>query len=87
MRERQLGQPTTRQSQIAMDVNSANIVTDQSNGEHDKPKEINQKPLVTKKTLGNKLIVHYTHEKRVDSLKREIHQIYHDVFKTHQWKM
>ena len=81
MRKKQLGQPTTRQPQIAIDVDSANIVTDQSNGQHDKPKEINQKPPATEKTSGNKLIVHYTHEKRFDSLKPEMHQIYHDVFK------
>ena len=81
MREKQLAQPTTRQSQIAMDVDSANIITDQSNGQHNKPEGINQEPRATEKTSGNKLIVHYTHEKRFDSLKREIHQIYRDVFK------
>ena len=64
-----------------MDVDSANIVTDLSNGEHNKPEEINQKPQAIEKTSGNKLIVHYTHEKRFYSLKREIHQIYRDVFK------
>ena len=41
MREKQLEQPTTRQSQIAMDVDSASIVTDQTNGQHNKPEEIN----------------------------------------------
>ena len=81
IREKQLGQPTTRQSQVAMNIARANIVTDEWQAQHIEPNEINQQSRAPGQTHGKKLIVHYTHEKRFHSLKREIHQIYNDVFK------
>ncbi len=40
-------------------------------------KNIEQKP----KHHGNPLIIHYTHENRFESLKRDMHQVYDNVFK------
>jgi hypothetical protein len=81
MREHSLGLPTNRQSQVEMDVDSTNILTDITNMQQRAPTAINQKSRATEKAKEKKLIVHYTHEKRFDSLKREMHQIFHDVFK------
>ena len=64
-----------------MNIARANIVTDEWQAQHIEPHEINQKSRAPGQTYGKKLIVHYTHEKRFHSLKREIHQIYNDVFK------
>ena len=80
MREKQLGLPASSRSQVAMDVDSVNILTDLTNGQQRAPEEIDQKSRATANTTEKKLIVHYTHEKRFDSLKREMHRIYHDVF-------
>jgi hypothetical protein len=80
-RENSLGLPTNRQSKVKMDVDSTNIPTDITNKQQRAPTEINRRSRATEKAKQKKLMVHYTHEKRFDSLKREMHQIYHDVFK------
>jgi CRISPR/Cas system endoribonuclease Cas6 (RAMP superfamily) len=81
MREKQLGQQTTRQSQVVMNAAVADITTDQLNQQHIKLQPINTAAQAKEKTSEKKLIIHYTHEKRLESLKRDMHRIYHDVFK------
>jgi hypothetical protein len=39
------------------------------------------KPKTKRKNYDNKLIIHYTHEKRFLSTKRDIHENYEDAFK------
>ena len=81
MREKKLGQPTTRQSQVAMNVAVGDITNVQLNGQHIGLEQINPALRTNEKTDEKKLIIHYTHEKRLESLKRDMHKIYNDVFK------
>ena len=81
IREKKLGQPTTRQSQIAINVATANIDNASMSNQRNGPTPSNSKPRAAAKPYGSKLIIHYTHEKRFHSMKREMHQIYDDVFK------
>ena len=81
MREKKLGQQTTRQSQVAMDVAVGDITNVQLNGQHIGLEQINATSRAKAKTYEKKLIIHYTHEKRLESLKRDMHKIYLDVFK------
>ena len=81
IQETKLGQPTTRQSQIAINVATANIDNASLSNQRIGPTPSNSRPRATAKPYGSKLIIHYTHEKRFHSMKRELHQIYDDVFK------
>ena len=81
MREKKLGQPTTRQSQVAMNVAVGDISNVQLNGQQIGLEQVNPASRAKEKTDEKKLIIHYTHEKRLESLKRDMHKIYHDVFK------
>lgn len=81
MRENKLGLPTNRQSQADIILESTNILNNMKNIQPRVPTENNQNLQATEEAKEKKLIVHYTHEKRFDSLKREMHQIYQDVFK------
>ena len=72
-------QPTAPQAQTAM--SAAAIDT------HDEDPILNTGHIGTTgvtrqaKSYGDKLIIHYTHEKRFQSFKRDMHTIYEDVFK------
>jgi hypothetical protein len=81
MRNKILGLPTARQSQVALSATIANIDNDQTDEnpvETSKPTtEIDNK----QKHYGNKQFVHYTHEQRFNSFKRDMHQVYEDIFK------
>jgi hypothetical protein len=57
-------QPSVKETQISRQI--ANIPTN----EDDQPN----------KKFEKTLFLHYTHEKRLDSLKRDIHKIYSEVF-------
>lgn len=77
-----IGQPTYRQSQVAMSAATANIDNDQTDDtEEMKTTEATNKTIDKVKNYGNKLFIHYTHEKRFQSFKRDMHQVYQDVFK------
>jgi hypothetical protein len=59
----------------------ANIDIDQlDNTEEMEPMKSNTKKS-TKKPYENKIIIHYTHEKRFQPFKRDMHKIYEDTFK------
>jgi hypothetical protein len=79
-------QPTTRQPHVAVNLTAAitgNIHIDQLNStEETKSIESNKKTTnPMKKPYTNKIIIHYTHEKRFHSFKRDMHKIYDDNFK------
>ncbi len=72
MRNKLLSQPTHRQSQVALSTATADIDNDQTDAQLTEPQTN-----VTKQSTNNdtKLIVHYTHEKRFHTLKRDMHQV------------
>jgi hypothetical protein len=72
MHHKLLGQPTPRQSQVELISSTADLDNDQTDD------HINQAPTTISK--DNKLFVHYTHEKRFQPLKRQMHQVYEDIF-------
>ena len=77
MRNKILGEPTKRQSQIALSAATAdldNVQTDEQIMQQQAATD--QKP--TK--CGDKFFVHYTHEQRFNRLKKDMHQVYDDVF-------
>jgi hypothetical protein len=81
MREKLLGQPTQRQSQAALSAATADIENDQTD-ESTMEKE-NTTTTTANKPIYNrddKLFVHYTHEKRFQSLKRDMHRVYQNTF-------
>jgi len=77
-----IGQPTIQQSQVAMSITTAtgNIDFDQLNS-IEEMESIGSNKKSTKKPYGNKILFHYTHEKRFQSFKRDMHTIYEDTFK------
>ncbi len=79
MRHKILGQPTSQQSQLAISAATADIDNDQTDDLEPKPsiKKTEKIP----RNFGDQLFVHYTHEKRFQPSKRDIHQVYDNVFK------
>jgi hypothetical protein len=78
-----MGQPTPRQSQI-----EAQIKQYQEINEHDleeQPKQIwASKSIVQqveKKFVQDKMVIHYTHENRFTSMKRDMHEVFREAFK------
>jgi len=82
MRQTLLGQPTQRQSQVALSAATADIDNDPTDEQIMKME--NEKNTTTaNETIYNKddqFFVHYTHEKRFHSLKRDMHKVYQDTF-------
>ncbi|CAF3577975.1 unnamed protein product [Rotaria socialis] len=85
MRNKILNLPTARQSQVSISAATADIDNDQTYEPQNEPitttattvQERNKK----EHARGSKLIVHYTHEKRFQTFKSDIHQVYGNVFK------
>lgn len=82
MRKQMMGQSTPQQSQVANDVANAIFENDEIEELHSIVPTItttgrtgNRKPIEK-----NTLVLHYTHEKRFSSTKRDIHKTYGDVF-------
>ena len=81
IRNRILRQPSTRQSQTAMNAATIHINND---GLDQSAVPAEQLPIEMKATRAaheHDLIVHFTHEKRFQSLKRDMHEIYDGVFR------
>ncbi|CAF3327431.1 unnamed protein product [Rotaria socialis] len=81
MRKKILGQPTPRQSQVAMSAALAGIDNDPSDDERQQP---NPDPKKSEEKISNyneKFFTHFIYEKRFDTCKRDMHQIYHHAFK------
>ncbi|CAF4078673.1 unnamed protein product, partial [Rotaria sordida] len=81
MRNKLLGLPTPRQSQVAMSAATADIDNDQTDDQPKAPTEIPKKPETKQTNFENKLFVHRTHEKRFKSYKQNMHRVYEDIFK------
>ncbi|CAF3378983.1 unnamed protein product [Rotaria socialis] len=89
MRNKLLNIPTARQSQVSLSAATADIDNDQTDEPENEPTttttttttstvhERNKK----EHTSGNKLIVHYTHEKRFQTFKSDMHKGYDNIFK------
>ncbi|CAF4012911.1 unnamed protein product [Rotaria magnacalcarata] len=74
------GQPSRQRSQVEMRITTLTTDNDHLIQESDKQQHFtiqqNQKP----NELQNKLIIHYTHEKRFNTRKRDMHRIFQDTF-------
>ncbi|CAF3780427.1 unnamed protein product, partial [Rotaria sp. Silwood1] len=81
LRNTLLKQPTHRQSQVSMSATKADIHNDQADGVHTVFEKTADEKGKQKHDFPDKLIVHYTHEKRFQSTKRDIHRVYDDVFR------
>ncbi len=77
------GEPTPRQSQVAMSAATANLDNDQTDEDVEQrvAKETTQTTETKQTSYGRKLFIHYTHEKRFRPFKRDLHQVYDNVFK------
>ena len=82
LRQKLLGQPTPRQSQVALSAATADIDNDPVPDETKQPDESPTKPDSKIPNHEKRLILHYTHEKRFQACKREMHHVYEDIFKS-----
>ncbi|CAF2217162.1 unnamed protein product, partial [Rotaria magnacalcarata] len=86
MRNKILNLPTTRQSQVLISAATADIANDQIDEPQNEPTTTTATTTVQERNkkeyaCGNKLIVHYTHEKRFQTFKSDMHQVYDNIFK------
>jgi hypothetical protein len=68
-----LAQPTIRQTQVTRSITSANANTEQPDDS-----TVTTHGNVT--DLQDRFFIHYTHEKRFRPFKRDMHQLYENVF-------
>jgi hypothetical protein len=77
MRHIILGQPTPQQSQVMISATTADMNNNQKDPEP-------YQPILNKELKQNqsekKLFIHYTHEKRFHSFKKDMHQLYEHIF-------
>ncbi|CAF4939680.1 unnamed protein product, partial [Rotaria socialis] len=74
------GQPSRQQSQVEMRIASLTTNNEHLIEELEKKQEV---PIQEKKKpneFQNKLIIHYTHEKRFNTRKRDLHRIFQETF-------
>lgn len=76
MRETITAQPTLRQCQVEMSVATADIDNDPIDEKQDSSMKTEKKSLNYK----DRLFIHYTHEKRFEPFKRNMHQLYEKGF-------
>ena len=82
MRQRLLGEPTPRQSQAsnsAATADSGNDQTDDILNHTTASTKLDKNPTTNKKA---KLFIHYTHERRFQSNKRDLHRVYEETFQS-----
>ncbi|CAF3697984.1 unnamed protein product, partial [Rotaria socialis] len=82
MRKETLGLPTPRQSQVAMSAALADIDNDPP--DDDERQQPNQHPEKSEEKIPNyneKFFTHFTYEKRFETSKRDMHQVYNHAFK------
>ncbi|CAF5037244.1 unnamed protein product, partial [Rotaria socialis] len=76
------GQPTPRQTQVALSAALADIDNDPpDDDESQQPNPDAKKPEEKNSNINEKFFAHYTYEKRFKTCKRDMHQVYHDTFK------
>jgi len=84
MQQQIMAQLTSRQSQVIASVRTANIDNDQTDETIEiQPNEAASTMKIEKHPTNDqdKLFVHYTHEKRFQSFKRDAHKGYDQIFK------
>ncbi|CAM4816819.1 unnamed protein product [Rotaria magnacalcarata] len=86
MRNKILNLPTPRQSQVSISAATADIDNDQTDEPQNEPTTTAATTTLVERNkkehaCGNKLIVHYTHEKRFQTFKSDMHQVYDNTFK------
>ncbi len=84
LRRRLMGQPTPRQSQIEAQIQQYKENNDDQQEEQPEqtlPSSTSTKQQDKKKFLQDKVIMHYTHENRFTSMKRDMHEIFREAFK------
>ncbi|CAM4986946.1 unnamed protein product, partial [Rotaria socialis] len=82
LRKQILGQPTPRQTQVALSAALADIDNDPL--DDDEKQQPNPDPKKSEENISNinqKFFTHFTYEKRFKTSKRDMHQVYHDIFK------
>ncbi|CAM4931088.1 unnamed protein product, partial [Rotaria socialis] len=82
MRKQILGQPTPRQTQVALSAALADIDNDPL--DDDERQQPNPDPKKSEENISNineKFFTHFTYEKRFKTWKRDMHQVYQDTFK------
>ncbi|CAF1393904.1 unnamed protein product, partial [Rotaria magnacalcarata] len=82
LRKQILGQPTPRQTQVALSAALADIDNDPV--DDDEKQQPNPDPKKSEENISNinqKFFTHFTYEKRFKTCKRDMHQVYHDTFK------
>ncbi|CAM4979264.1 unnamed protein product [Rotaria socialis] len=79
-RQKLLGLPTLRQSQVAMSAAQANIDNDEADDRLNQPDESTKQPEKKTFNFDEKLFIHFTHENRFHTYRKDLHQIYNDVF-------
>jgi superfamily II RNA helicase len=77
MRNRLLGEPTLRQSQTAISATTADMDNDQTN---DQIMAVQTTTNKKSKNSSEQFHVHYTHERRFQTLKKDMHKVYDDIF-------
>ncbi|CAF1334061.1 unnamed protein product [Rotaria magnacalcarata] len=73
MRKQILGQPTPRQTQVAMSAALADIDNDPPDDEKQQPDPCKNKSEEKISNYGEKFFSHFTHEKRFETYKRDMH--------------
>ncbi|CAF2066532.1 unnamed protein product [Rotaria magnacalcarata] len=82
MRKQILGQPTPRQTQVALSAALADIDNDPlDDDERQQPNPDPKKSEEKNSNINEKFFTHYTYEKRFKTCKRDMHQVYYDTFK------
>ncbi|CAM4819894.1 unnamed protein product [Rotaria magnacalcarata] len=81
MRKHILGQPTPRQSQVALSAALADIDNDPPDDEKQQPDPYKTKSEQKISNYDEKFFTHFTYEKRFETCKRDMHKVYNNVFK------
>ncbi|CAF1948564.1 unnamed protein product, partial [Rotaria magnacalcarata] len=81
MRKHILGQPTPRQSQVALSAALADIDNYPPDDEKQQPDPCKTKSEQKNSNYDEKFFTHFTYEKRFETCKRDIHKVYNNVFK------
>jgi len=80
MRQDISSQPTSQQSQVTLSAATADLDNNPVDGDSIDQTNIAQTKDKNNTELEKKLIIHYTHEKRLHPFKRNMHRIYDNTF-------
>ncbi|CAF2106603.1 unnamed protein product, partial [Rotaria magnacalcarata] len=80
MRKEILGLPTPRQSQVAMSAALADIDNNPPDDERQQPNLHTKNPEEKISNYNEKFFTHFTYEKRFETCKRDMHQVYNHAF-------